>query len=367
MVKLLLVLDKFSTPYAGTESQVLKLLKNINKKEFDVCMLVLNHSEWLEENKNQFPVEVDVLGRCKVSSMYTWYKLYKYAKAFKLRGGDIVHTFFNDSSVLVPPVFKVLGMKVVISRRDMGFWYNKRYRAILPITQCFCDSVAVNSTAVGKVTIQVEKVPMGRVSVIHNGYTESSNVTRLPSDLQSFKGQSKLLVIVANLKPIKRIEDAIKALSILIQKGEDVKLVVIGAGEQTSLRKLATDLQCLDYVFFAGQRDDVENCLQLADIGLLCSESEGLSNSLVEYQWYGLPTVCSNVGGNSEVVLKSKTGMLYPVGDIKAMVKHILDLINNNEKRTLMSNIARQSARLRFSVETMALAYEQLYLRLINK
>lgn len=50
------------------------------------------------------------------------------------------------------------------------------------------------------------------------------------------------------------------------------------------------------------------------DAGLLCSESEGYSNAIVEYMQARLPVVASDVGGNAEAIEHGVTGYLFPVG-----------------------------------------------------
>ena len=43
-----------------------------------------------------------------------------------------------------------------------------------------------------------------------------------------------------------------------------------------------------------------------ADIGILTSNEEGLSNSILEYMSYGLPVIATRVGGNVEQILIKK-------------------------------------------------------------
>ena len=67
-----------------------------------------------------------------------------------------------------------------------------------------------------------------------------------------------------------------------------------------------------------GKMEDPLPLIRHCDIGVLTSESEGLSNSIMEYMACGLPVVCTDVGGNPELVRHGENGYLFPAGDVTA-------------------------------------------------
>ena len=62
-----------------------------------------------------------------------------------------------------------------------------------------------------------------------------------------------------------------------------------------------------------------------ANIGVLLTDqtnhAEGISNSIMEYMACGLPVVCSDSGGNREIVVEGQTGLVVPPGDLGAVVR----------------------------------------------
>ena len=360
-IKLLFVIDYYKNSFAGTEGQLYKLADSLDKDRFDIHLLVFEESPWLK--KNGFPGSYSVLGERSVKSPKTWIKLYREAKKLKKEGYHLAHVFFNDPSLICPPVFYANGIKTIISRRDMGYWYTPLMLFLLTKVRKWVSAVAVNSHAVKAVTVEKERYNDNQVQVIYNGYEMCEEVLPPASDLSALRQSREgvFLGLVANIREIKRISDAIEALALLGKPYRHVYLCVIGSGNPSKLIEKAKQLGVEDQLVFLGPREDVESCLQSIDIGMLCSESEGFSNAIVEYMKSGLPTICSNVGGNGEAITHKKTGLIYKVGDCRALAEAICTLVDNKEIRNDMGTAARKEAAERFSIAKMVSEYEELY------
>lgn len=367
-VPLLFVIDYFRNPNAGTESQLFQLVKGLDRSRFKPFLLVFKSSDFLE--KGGFPCEYAVLGHSSISSPITWYALFKFARRYRASGGRLAHIFFNDSSVVCPPIFRLFGIQTIISRRDMGYWYTRRYLAFLSLSGRFVSAVITNSEAVKVVTNKHEPVALSDIYVIYNGYEIDHTPREIPTDLRQLKDRYKDCVfvgIVANIRPIKRIEDAVEAVAMLVQQGAEIQLVVIGDGDQTALRALSFRLGVEAQVHFLGARLDVKESLGALDIGLLCSESEGFSNSVIEYMQAGLPVICSGVGGNLEAINDGETGLLYSPGDLKELAGCLNKLVIDRELRVRLGQNARTIAKHRFSMEAMVQQHIDVYDSLLHK
>lgn len=364
---ILFVIDHFRNPNAGTEGQMFNLIKGLDRARFEPVLLVFRDSEYLQENS--FPCDYHVLGHARVFSLTTWAALWKMARRFRTSGIQVAHVFFNDPSVVCPPIFRLNGIKTIISRRDMGYWYTPAYRAMLALSGRFVSAAITNSDAVRQVTTRAEPLAPSQVHVVYNGYELGELAGDLPADLAELRFRYPNAVfagLVANIRPIKRMEDAVIAVGQLHQKGHDLHLVLIGDGDQADLRLLALQRGVSDRVHFLGPRTDVRACLKALDIGLLCSESEGFSNAIIEYMQAGLPVVCSNVGGNQEAVEHDETGYLYPCGDIGELAWHLEVLSKSSELRQRIGDNALRCARERFSMEAMVAKHQDIYERLIG-
>jgi L-malate glycosyltransferase len=96
-------------------------------------------------------------------------------------------------------------------------------------------------------------------------------------------------------------------------------------------------------------------------IGVICSDSEGLSNTILEYMAAGLPVVATEVGGNYELVDNKKTGLLVKPDDPQQLGEAISSLLESQQIAGKMGASGREALRDKFSIEKMAGEYRALY------
>jgi len=98
------------------------------------------------------------------------------------------------------------------------------------------------------------------------------------------------------------------------------RLRLVGGGVlEAALRAQAAELGIAADVEFLGHRDDVEALIGTADLGVLPSITEGLSNTLLEFMAGGLPVVASRVSGSEDVVAGGRNGWLVEPGDVAGL------------------------------------------------
>lgn len=352
-MKILFVIDHFRNPYAGTEGQLHKLIRSLVKRRHDVHLLVFSSSDFTASGQVGCPVTV--LGDRRLFSLRMWWKLWAVARAFRADGYRFAHVFFNDPSVICPPVFRAAGIRTIISRRDMGYWYSPGYLAFLRFNSRIVAGAIVNSTAVKERTAQKEGIRSDAIRVIYNGLDTVSPDSENSLDLKAWRTKQNVVLVgvVANIRPIKRICDAIQALAVLKDKVPSLRLALVGDGDPSELRRLAADLNVENRVFFAGPRSPAVDSIIHFDIGLLCSESEGFSNSIIEYMLCGLPVVCTNVGGNPEAVDDGVNGFLYGAGDVDTLAARLALLAQDPKLRRKMGQAGKDKAARYFSVDVM--------------
>ena len=119
-----------------------------------------------------------------------------------------------------------------------------------------------------------------------------------------------------------------------------------------------------DCVIVREKVTDIEDYLQIADIGLFTSETESFCLSILEAMCFGCPSVSTRVGGIPEVVKDKQSGLLIPFGDVAALAGALEGLIDDEARRSALGRAAQARARERFSAEVIVPRYEALYRRL---
>jgi L-malate glycosyltransferase len=143
--------------------------------------------------------------------------------------------------------------------------------------------------------------------------------------------------------------------------------VLVGDGPlRSELEKEAESLGCKDRIRFVGDRRDIPAILASLDMTVLPSESESLSNVILESMAAGVPVVATEVGGNVEL-LSDGRGILVPAADESALAQAIELLADDPAPRAHMGLRAREFAKTNFTLERMRRQHEELYAELLEK
>lgn len=122
-----------------------------------------------------------------------------------------------------------------------------------------------------------------------------------------------VLLSVGELIPRKNHEVVIRAMSVLKQNGglEHIEYVICGQGAyEVDLKKLAEEWNVADHIHFLGYRHDISEICNCADLFVFMSHQEGLPVALMEAMACGLPAVCSNIRGNTDLIDDGVTGLI---------------------------------------------------------
>jgi L-malate glycosyltransferase len=200
-----------------------------------------------------------------------------------------------------------------------------------------------------------------RTSCIHNGTEPATDVCPISRPALSIPTDDVIAILVGRLVPMKRVQDALQALHHIVRQCA-VTLIIVGDGpELPALRELTLQLGLGEKVRFLGARRDVPSLLRAADLFLQCSETEGLSMSIIEALHVGLPCVVTRVGGNPELVRHDYNGALYDVGDWMALSSWLRTLATNPAKRQLMGKRSQKLALSDYTASICSQAYLTLY------
>jgi len=147
----------------------------------------------------------------------------------------------------------------------------------------------------------------------------------------------------------------------------EVEFVLVGDGPlRPELERQATALGLGERVVFLGDRRDVSAVLASTDVAVLTSDSEGLSNAILEAQAAALPVVAYDVGGNGELV-DAERGALVAAGNEREFASAVCRLLLDASLRKEQGENAQRFAEENYSVDRVCRQYEDLYVRLLNQ
>ncbi|MEM7286253.1 MAG: glycosyltransferase family 4 protein [Actinomycetota bacterium] len=200
---------------------------------------------------------------------------------------------------------------------------------------------------------------------------DAERIVRLPNgvdappdddSLRRRNGTGVHAVYVGRLHTQKSLATLIEAMGKLGQQHPDVHLSLIGDGpDREALEQQVGVLGVGDRVHFVGQSDDVSALLREADVFVLPSLVEGLSNALLEAMAHRLAVVVSDIPGNLAVVADGENGLTFPVGDASALADRLARLASDPSERERLSANARRTVDSRFALPAVAEQYRDLY------
>lgn len=158
-------------------------------------------------------------------------------------------------------------------------------------------------------------------------------------DLKSKYG--KFILMVARAAEPKDYKTAIKAASLLKDKGEEHYIVFVGDGpELKKYKQYAKTLKVQDLCIFEGSRDDVQNYIYASYVNLLASKWEGLPTVIAEAMAMGKPCVMTKSDGG-EISDSGKYCYLVNIGDAEAICNALLELFCDKEIYKTYENLSK--------------------------
>ena len=180
--------------------------------------------------------------------------------------------------------------------------------------------------------------------------------------------KNKIFLFLGRVVKGKGLEYCIKAFYIALKSVNNIKLIIVGSGNDVPrLKKLASQLNLRKNIIFVKQvkRKMVPRWMGTCDFFILPSLSEGIPLVLVEAMACGKPVIGTDVGGTSEIIT-TRTGFIVSPANAEKIAEKIIWLATNSVKAKHMSREARQRAFKVFPLEKEVNSYIKLYKKLIN-
>lgn len=179
---------------------------------------------------------------------------------------------------------------------------------------------------------------------------KNNEITCTPEKKRKELGLQKddfVLLSVGELISRKNHIAVIKALGRMKQKNilSNIQYVICGSGKLLS--KLENKVKCLDlsnHVHFLGYRKDICEIMKCSDLFVFMSLQEGLPVALMEAMSCNLPVICSDIRGNTDLVLNGKNGAIIH-NNIFEIEQEIIRLKNDIKLRAYYSNMAKQAVK----------------------
>ncbi len=362
-VRVAYCIDSFDI--GGTELNAIRTLEALDLRCFEVIVFHIHRTGPLRARYEALGLQMLHLPIGPLYTPRTAAQGLRFLRLLRRERIDLVHTHDLYTNIFAAPWARLAGCRLIASRR----WLDASPRpGLLPLNRWsyrFAHRVVVNSSLIAQLLIDKEHVPVSRVVELPN-FLEERAFQRVPEELRRARRHdwgvppdAYLIGSVARLAPVKNHAMTLHALQ---RMGEDVHLVLIGAGEsRRMLEELAAELRIDRRVHFLGQLMTPENLHQFFDVSVLSSRSEGFPNAIIEALAAGCPVVATPVGGVPEVITDRETGLLVPIDRPDLLAASLEELRCDAALRKRLSEAGPACARRKYHQGAVIAQLEALY------
>ena len=198
--------------------------------------------------------------------------------------------------------------------------------------------------------------PPEKVSVLGSGSTNGINLDffcpskKLYSEADGLRKKYNLkdkfvFIYVSRLVKHKGAEQMLLSWDSFSQQNPEAQLLICGR-LQSDADPLSLKSQYIlnnnNQVIFVGYQKDIRSHYLCADVCVLPSLREGLPNVLLQAGAMGLPIICSNILGNTDVVREGVNGLLTKKGNVEDNVRAMTTIMHDSTLRNSLKNNARK-------------------------
>jgi glycosyltransferase involved in cell wall biosynthesis len=356
------MIDELSA--AGTESQLVALIKNLNRRVVIPFLCLLKGDD--QRSRALEPRNCPVL-RLGIGSLHhpsTFIKMVKLARFLGRHRIEVLQVYFPDSTYVGVPAARLAGVPHIVRvRNNLNHDVTQAHRALGRFYNRLITRTAANCEACRATLLSEERVPPGSVLVLENGV----DLERF-RNIATYHGNAtglRRVGIVANLRPIKGLDVFVRAAAHLAARNLDLHFEVAGEGElRSALEQKARAPGLRGRFVLHGSVQDIPAFLAGLDVAVLSSRSEGMSNAVLEYMAAGRAIVATTVGATPRLLQDGVHGLLVPPDDPQALAAAVERLLRDTALARRLAMAARRRAREQFGRDAMVRRFEAFYLQL---
>lgn len=367
-MKILMLVDSMGR--GGTERRLTELLKVLTcHHDFDVELVVFSDRIKFQE-LYQLNLKIHIFKRRTKKDLKPSRQLFLLCQKIQ---PDIIHSWGSMASVFSIPIkiwnkTTLINSIIVDAPHRMTFLDDRFVR--MKLTAPFSDIILANSYA----GLNAYSAPKQKSQVIYNGYDFKRLEVMTPVKEVKQKwnvSDKKIIGMVGAFEPRKDYKTLIRLANRMLSEREDLAFVAVGGGSMLESLRSQVDAAHRDRFIFTGTTSQVEDIIQIFDVGVLISNSavhgEGISNAIMEYMAQKKPVIANNNGGNSEIIEHGKTGFILHEQDEQSWINKLNFLLDEPTEAMKMGQLGHERIVDKFHIDKMVNSFIDLYRNIIVK
>ena len=326
-------------------------------KKYDLTLILKNDYPEILKDMN-LPVRViEIPIERKISLFKDFFALFKLVFCLKKERFDLVHTITPKAGLLGAIASWVVCCPKRLHTFQGEVWATKKgiYRILLKQLDRLVGMLSTNITVVSQTErdflVKEGVISSEKSSVLANGSIGGVNLNRFKFDKEvrenlrfqlGIKDSEIVFLYVGRLNKDKGVAELFSAFNSLIEEVDNVRLLVVGVDEDSYyVNSVLNKFPYLsEYIKSVSYTSTPESYMSAADVLVLPSYREGFGMVVIESAAVGIPSIGSDIYGIQDAIVDNITGLLFEVGNTKALCESMKLLSQNSLMRLQMGENA---------------------------
>lgn len=374
-IRVLTLIDLIG-PIGGAERLAMQLAGGLDRERFEpwVCVSRFDPADPSEPGMSEAAQELERggvrvigLGRRGTADVAPWRRLAKVLRSERI---DVLHAHKFGSNLWGTIVGTAARTPVIVAHEHSWSFEGEPVRRLIDrhVVARGADAVIAVSREDRRRMVEIVGMDARKVRFVPNGAPELP--PPVGRDVRAELGiapDAPVVGTIGMLRPEKAFEVLIAAAAQLRASHPQLAVLIAGYGpDRTRLEREIAERDVGDTVRLLGHRDDVADLVRAFDVGVLCSDREGMPVSVLEYMEAARPVVATRVGGVPDLVTDGEHGLLVPPRDPAALARAVDDLLRDPGRRAAMGERGRERRRAEFGLDAMVGRVQELYVELLG-
>jgi glycosyltransferase involved in cell wall biosynthesis len=251
-----------------------------------------------------------------------------------------------------PCIFARLGLDIVKKKVDHKIAYTR-----------FIDGIIANTHALKNKYDAFNWFEKDTIRVVHDGIEVPDNIPAINLHARfDLRPGTRTVVAAGRIMPQKGFDLLIDVALMARQRKKPWTILVAGGGKkETELKQRVSSLHLEDYIQFIGFQKDVLPIMKSADVFVLSSRSESMSNVLREAMAVKTACVATNVCGVDELIEDTRSGLIVKSHSAEAICGGLDKVLSDDGFRKHLASNGYRRVKEHFSLEDMVEKIERIF------
>ena len=192
-----------------------------------------------------------------------------------------------------------------------------------------------------------------KIKVLRDAHLNINKILKLKNQKldSKFFDNGKIIISIGRLTKQKNFEFLILAFKELSLKYRDIKLAIIGDGEEKKkIEKLIIQLKLENRIKLIESQENIYNYLSKSHYYISTSKWEGSSLAMIDAAYVGIPILCSNCpSGRKEFINNDERGYIFNSNDKIDFLRKFEKLINEEKSKLKIKIIKSKKETKKFT------------------